>query len=398
MAVYVVGEPGPTTPISDNSIVKISWVTYAPFEVIDGVPVSAEADGRYRVFAPVRELAASGHDVEVIQFAPENSAAGMLALIAGEVVVLGKLVPRNQQVFDERAAAALDLVRRLQARGVKVIADINDNHFENPARADYFRALANAVDAIVASTPQMAQVVRRYSAKPVTLARDPYEGERGEPAFAPSRPRWWQKIIAGPVDGARLKLLWFGYPANLDTLALLMEQLLPLAQHQPMSIHVVSRQGSVGEELCREMQAASGARIRWTFAAWSPAEMRKAFADTDLVVLPSKPADARKAVKSPNRLVNALWAGRLVIAHPLPAYQEFAEFASIVDDMAAGVRWALDHPDEVTARIRRGQAYIDSNYSARAAAREWEHAITTVCSVGDAATYPQDHGLKLGEA
>ena len=369
---------------------KISWVTYAPFDVIDGVPVSAEADGRYRVFAPVRELAATGYDVEVIQFAPENSAAGMLPLIAGEVIVLGKLVPRNQGAFDERAAAALDLVRRLQARGAKVIADINDNHFENPARAAYFRALASAADAIVASTPQMAEIVRRYSAQPVTLARDPYEGERGEPAFAPSRPGWWKKLTAAPAADARLKLLWFGYPTNLDTLPLLMEQLLPLAQREPMSVHVVSRQDSVAEELCGELHAASGKRIRWSFTAWSLAEMRRALAATDLVVLPSKPADARKAVKSPNRLINALWAGRYVIAHPLPAYQEFAEFASIGEDMAAGVRWALEHPGEATERIRRGQEYIDRNYSAAVAAREWEHAISAVHS--------QKHALKLGEA
>ena len=375
---------------------KISWVTYAPFDVIDGAPVSAEADGRYRVFAPVRELAATGHDVEVIQFAPENSAAGMLRLIAGEVIVLGKLVPRNQEAFDERAAAALDLVRRLQARGAKVIADINDNHFENPARAAYFRALASAADAIVASTPQMAEIVRRYSAQPVTLARDPYEGERGEPAFAPSRPSWWKKLswwtklTAASAADVRLKLLWFGYPTNLDTLHLLMEQLLPLAQQEPMSIHVVSRQDSVAEELCGELQAASGPRIRWSFTAWSLAEMRRALAATDLVVLPSKPADARKAVKSPNRLINALWAGRFVIAHPLPAYQEFAEFASIGDDIAAGVRWALEHPGEAMARIWRGQEYIDRNYSAAVAAREWEHAISAVHS--------QKHALKLGEA
>ncbi len=375
---------------------KISWITYARMTAVGDVLHSVEADGRYRVAAPVQELRAVGHDIEVIYFAPDNSTAQMLEWVQGDVAVLGKLVPVSSAAFDERAGVALDLVGRLQARGVKVIADINDNHFENSPRAAYFRELAVAVDAIVTSTPMMAQTVRRYTGKPVMLARDPCEGQRGEPRFAPPRMAWWPRLTGASQDASRLKLLWFGYPTNLDTLLPLKDQLLPLANRRPLRVQVVSRESSDAGALCRELHAESGGRILWPFSAWSLAEMDQAFADADLVVLPSDATDARKAVKSPNRLVNALWAGRFVIAHPLPAYQEFADFAWIGDDIADGVRWAMDHPDAVIARIKRGQDHIRRHYSAFAAAREWEQAIAG--AFGEARTPKLARALPLGAA
>lgn len=362
---------------------KISWITYSAFKVLETGPQSNEADARYRVFAPVRELHALGHDIEVIHFAPELSASQLLSAVEGQAAVLGKLVPPAHEVFPELAATALAVVKGLKARGVRVIADINDNHFENSPRAPYFRELAVTVDAIVASTPRMAEIIRRYTATPVSVARDPYEGQRGDVRFEPARLSWWGRFSGSSGPNVRPKLLWYGYPTNLDTLLVLRDQLLPLAQGQPIAIRVMSRQDSTAQSLCEELHAASGGRIWWTFSPWSLTEMPKALAETDLVMLPSNAEDSRKAVKSPNRLVNGLWAGRFVIAHPLPSYEEFADYVWVGEDLAEGVRWALGHPHAVADRVRRGQDYLDRHYSPFCAAREWEEAIAGVCGNPD---------------
>ncbi len=362
---------------------KISWITYSAFKVLETGPQSNEADARYRVFAPVRELHAMGHDIEVIYFAPQLSAPQLLSAVQGQVVVLGKLVPPAHEAFPELAARALAVVKELQARGVRVIADINDNHFEGSPRAPYFRELALTVDAIVASTPKMAEIVRHHTSKPVSVARDPYEGQRGEVRFEPPRLTWWGRFSGASGPDVRPKLLWYGYPTNLDTLLILRDQLLPLARTQPLAIRVMSREGSAAESLCGELHASSHGRLSWAFAPWSLADMAQALAATDLVVLPSNAEDSKKAVKSPNRLVNALWAGRFVIAHPLPSYEEFADYAWVGADLAEGVAWALEHPQAVADRLRRGQGYLDKHYSPFCAAREWEQAIAGVCGDPD---------------
>lgn len=362
---------------------KISWVTYSPFKVVETVPQSNEADARYRVFAPVRELHAVGHDIEVIYFAPDATAPQMISAVQGRAVVLGKLVPPTHEAFPALAATALDVVKGLQARGVRVIADINDNHFENSPRAPYFRELVVTVDAIVASTPRMAEIIRGRTSRPVTVARDPYEGQRGEARFEPRHLSWPRRILGASDADVRPVLLWYGYPTNLDTLAILRDQLLPLARRQPLIVRVMTRRSNEAESLCNELHASCSGRIWWTFAAWSLADMQKALRETDLIVLPSNAESSTKAVKSPNRLVNGLWAGRFVVAHPLPSYEEFTEYAWVGENIADGVRWALENPRESYQRIVRGQEYVEKRYSPFAAAREWEQAIAAVCGDAD---------------
>jgi hypothetical protein len=112
-------------------------------------------------------------------------------------------------------------------------------------------------------------------------------------------------------------------------------------------------------------------RLRVQFVPWSPLVMDSAIASSDLVLIPSDYRDPLKQAKSPNRLVAGLHGGRFVVAHPLPAYAPYAEFAWIGEDLCEGVQWAITHPREVVERIVRGQAYIDARHSPEAVARFW---------------------------
>ena len=55
------------------------------------------------------------------------------------------------------------------------------------------------------------------------------------------------------------------------------------------------------------------------------------------------------ALKSANRLITALAAGRFCIASPLPAHTEFDDHALLSDDLAAGVNAALAMPPAAVA-------------------------------------------------
>ena len=238
----------------------------------------------------------------------------------------------------------VDLVASLKEAGIAVLADYSDDHFSNPERGEAYRALANAVDRAVASTPGLAEVIAQHSPVPVSVITDPVEGARGEPRAPEATP---------------LRLLWFGHPSNLDTL----QYALPQLQGLPVSVTLITAPRTGAEQL--------GARFR----PWSTQAVFDELRQCDAVFIPSNPYDPRKAVKSPNRFTESVWAGRFVLAHPLPAYQELADFGWVGEDLGEGVRWLGEHRDQALERIERGQAAIAERFSPRAVGAAWKEAI-----------------------
>jgi glycosyltransferase involved in cell wall biosynthesis len=204
----------------------------------------------------------------------------------------------------------------------------------------------------------MAQVIGRRTGVQPTMIDDPYEGPPGEPRFEPSS------------DTARL--LWFGHPVNFDTLADMIPGLGALARRRPLSLHVVSDPAKNGiRDFVQQVNRQYAPGLNARFTQWSPEATWQALADCDLVVVPSLPA-AKKLVKSPNRVVEPLRAGRFVVAYPLPSYVEMSDFLWLGENMAAGVEWALANAAEVRRRIEAGQAHVHRRFDPQAIARVWE--------------------------
>jgi hypothetical protein len=194
------------------------------------------------------------------------------------------------------------------------------------------------------------------------------EGARGAPqAIAPRRVpaplRWLARRAGLSGDSWRVRLLWFGYPQNLPPLLALLPHLQTVAREYPLLLTCVTSQPvpTTGEE----------SALRIQYVPWSPQVMDKAIASSDVVLIPSEYRDPVKQAKSPNRLVAGLHGGRFVVAHPLPAYAPYADFAWIGEDLCEGLRWAITHPREVVERIARGQAFIDARHSPDVVARFW---------------------------
>lgn len=317
---------------------RIAWVSFAPLDKQAGKVTSSLASVRYRMLVPAAAMVDC--DCKVMHLAAGASRRTLMERFRGvDAVVVGKLLGGERE-----AALALELVARLQQAGIAVLADYSDDHFSHPARGDAYRALANAVDRVVASTLGLAEVVTAHSSVPVSVVTDPVEGERGEPR--------------APM-GEALRLLWFGHPTNLDTL----QYALPQLQGLPVSVTLITAPGAGAERM--------GARFR----PWSTQAVFDELRQCDAVFIPSNPYDPRKAVKSPNRFTESVWAGCFVLAHPLPAYQELADFGWVGEDLGEGLRWLAAHADDALQRIVRGQAEIAKRFSPSAVGAAWKAAI-----------------------
>jgi hypothetical protein len=262
----------------------------------------------------------------------------VLAAQPHRVLVMGK---------DHNGSLAQLAVAARQA-GRTVIGAFADWHFEKP----HVRALAEAAHACVVQTAPMADAFARHYAIAPAIIEEPYEGIRLPPktAFSP-----------------RIRLLWFGQAANLDGLEFGLKALCsgPLP---PIQLVVVCNDPAAVSALLSRVRLGDG--IAAEIHAWNPDTQQGALEWADFVFLPNL-STPEKAVKGHNRLTQALHAGRLALASPMPQYLEMADYCLTGDAFRGNLLWALANPDLAWARVHAGQAYIDTRFAPAIIGRKW---------------------------
>ena len=326
-------------------MVHILFVTMAPVEQRPPGLTSPIASARYRVLIPTAQLMRMGHDVKIVVLPPGASGKAPQAIkdMACDVAVMSK------SYYPEH----LDLAQHFRARGVKVVADFCDDHFEHPEIGAHFRSLAGVAHHLVASTPAMAEAIRRHVGRDAAVVVDPVELPRGEPRFQPRFPA--------------LRLAWFGHALNLDGLVARRNELHSLAMRHPLRLTLVT---SPLEEARAATQALAHPNLTVEYAEWSLDATRQAIDAADAVWIPVAPAPG-KQVKSPNRLIEPLWRGRLAIADSLPSYEPFADLVPVGQGLEAAVVAALADPQRVEHNIREAQRRIARRHSSFECGRQW---------------------------
>lgn len=360
---------------------KICWLVRVPVGEHAGLPYSPLAGVRMRVLMPVTELQRAGLDVHTAQL-PDSGvpdAAALRMLEACDAVFFGPILPAPGQSIDDSAAAVFKLVAHLQQRGVHTFADIHDDHFEVPGRIAYFTGLVEKVDAVFVNSAAMADLVAKYTRRPLQVIGDPYEGRRGAVSFDPAAGRSWRDRIL-PWRAPRLQLAWFGHQSNLQPVYDLAQSIVDARIAWPVDLTLVSRDGFGAREFAEIFNHHHGGRCRLKFVEWSLDETRRALDECELAVVPADSGLRKTAVKSPNRIVEILRAGRLPIAFPVPSYRQFAPYGWIGEDVVAGIVWAMQHRDEARIRIKAGQAYVEQNFSPESIGVQWRTALESLVS------------------
>ena len=324
---------------------RITWINPEQIDHRQSPPTTNRVCVRLRCIGPSSELIRRGHDVRAVSMPEWPQWANQPEFYGRDVYIVGKafidLSPTLQNIHDT---------------GGKVVIDICDNVFEPPEDElkPIYEAIIPYADGVVMSSETLrGRIAGRLGRRVATASiSDTVEGNQSKPAFAPS---------------SALRLLWFGYPNNLQTIYDFMPELVSLAQSLPLELTLVT---SWQQESYRVFQSVqTGFRKRPV--KWSVEAMARELERCDMVVIPSDDNPYR-ITKSANRVITSLWAGRYVVAYPLPSYMEFARFAGIGKDMTGGIKWALENPTAVVDRISAGQDFIASNYSAGRIGAAWE--------------------------
>lgn len=214
----------------------------------------------------------------------------------------------------------------------RVVYDVCDDHMLPEKKwADFYRQMIGRADLVTCNSAAMRFRIFQETGKVATVIPDPYETEKQYPT--------WGK-----------GLLWFGHEDNLPDLWRQMPTL------EGYAVQVVSKP------------------IQPLITPWSPESQAAALKGCAVVILPT----GRSPCKSANRAIEALRAGKFVVANPLPAYEELRDFIW-VGDMRKGVDWAHKHQQEALQRVRQGQEYIAKHFAPARIGKLWKEALEGLC-------------------
>lgn len=334
---------------------KILWIV---FDTITRTPegqfTSSTASIRYRVIAPLEYLVKQGVQATALVVASEELKLSKEAIESVDVAIFSKsFFGVNEQ-----------LAAHLKERGVRVIFDVCDPHFEHPNYGAHYVRMATLADKVTVNTEVMAEVAARHTQTPVTIIPDPVMGSKAAARFNP--------------QPELIKLLWFGYPTNLDSLAAAMPDLATLAREgRKVALTLCTQLSAATEDFIRQCREQLPAGFTVQAEAWSQEKQRALVEACDMVVIPSLDI-TQKRTKSSNRLVEPLYAGRMVVAHPMPAYLEFKDYACVGAKLSDGVEWCLQQrPKVIEKRIEAGQDYIARTLSQEAIGKAWLQILST---------------------
>ena len=323
----------------------ITWILSSKLtRDTDGNLTSPMASTRYRVLQPAEHLATLGYRIDIIQAGESAQNTALDQPLAANVVVVSKGM----------CDGSVALAQRAKALGAKLLVDLCDDHFGTQFRGTYL-ALCQLADGIVASTPEMARVITQHTGRTAVVVSDPFEAPWAEPRLEPQ-----------PV----VQLAWFGHPTNFDTLTTLVGEMPAFVARWPVHFTVVSTPNPQVTSFLRQWQASLPGKFNVQLVPWSADATWQALRQADAVVIPSL-AGSAKAVKSPNRLIESLRMGRFVAAYPLPAYQQFAEYAWLGERVLDGVTWALNNRATAIDQERRGQAFVSQAFAPTCIAEQW---------------------------
>ena len=338
----------------------VSWITFgSAVRKADGSITSDLASLRYRVLSPIRELNRAPYRHQLTAISEKTHDDLKEKALRADVVVFSKsFLPSNEA-----------LAERAKALGARVIFDVCDNHYQHPSYGAHYQRMSALADQVVCNTLEMAKAARPYSTgEPIVIA-DPYEGPRGSAAFSP----------AGP-----LRLLWFGHPSNLDSLEAALGDLIDYSSSQPIALTVLTQLTDAIENGCRGVSARHDGRFVMSAKPWSMEAQWRELAACDAVIIPSRDVP-EKRVKSANRMIEGLWAGRPVVAQPLPAYLDFDRWAPTRPTLSEGCRWLVSNRASVPGLISQAQIYIEERHAPAVLADRWAAVFESQYAGGAAA-------------
>jgi hypothetical protein len=328
---------------------------------------SDQASMRLRVGIPARELARDA-SVWLVPVDYVRTDPGLARLGSPSAVVVGKFPVRFFTESRERATALIEWIES-SASTRRIVVDFSDDLgaaatlYSQPVLLEFQKRFLQACHATV-PTHALRERLIAHARHGISVVEDPFESlHAGEPRFEP---------------GDVLRLIWFGVfaPEHRAYLELQFGNIAARLGSRPVELSFVTyaAQSGVAEAMARVLRDRNP-QFALRHVPWSVEATARELARADIAVLPQDAGSEWGRVKSHNRLVESIRAGRFAVASAIPAYLELSSYAWVGNDLASGVEWALQNPAEVSSRIVRGQEYVAHRFAPATIGAQWARVL-----------------------
>lgn len=211
----------------------------------------------------------------------------------------------------------------------KYIYDVCDDHFTTGYREHYLKHCEQA-DLVTCNSKVMRDIIEQHTGRVARVIPDPVEFETQDPHYSKS-------------------FLCFGNKWNINLLK-----------------KVPNLHKALGDYYLQVISEPFADFV----TPYSEESIKAGFDRAGAVIIPV----GKRIAKSANRLIESINAGCFVICNPMPAYDEFKRFA-YVGDIAKGIEWYLNNPEEALSMVSEGQKYIQERYTMNQIGPMWGDAL-----------------------
>lgn len=215
----------------------------------------------------------------------------------------------------------------------KLMFDVCDDHFDRD-NGEFYEKMCELAHVITCNTANMQRRIYDVTGRLAQICSDPISFPRHD-----------------PLHTTAPNILWHGHCSNLFSIVPYIKQL-----KDDLTIITNTKIPTVE---CRSK-------------FWKPGLVEDIIELYDVVIIPKITTPEAKC-KSPNRAVDALHAGRFVIAESEEVYGELIDFI-FLGDIMEGLEFYKNNPEKVLAMIQAGQQYVLDTYNHKRICEQWVSA------------------------
>jgi hypothetical protein len=312
-----------------------------------------KASSRLRIIKPAQFLAAAGVDVS---FNPGTS--------HDDINVISKI-------------RGNDFARLTKG---KVIWDVCEPFFD-PTGMDRDRAIeiSRQVDAITTINIHLKNYIEEHLRElnidiPVFVVEDPYWYPARKPTFL--------------SNSTQLNLVWYGNSGNMRYGRWYEEVFEPLDRRRNEVYDALGHEVDINLTFMTDFSMKHGSlpigynkvkNINITGTNWTRDAQEQLVARSDISIFTMR-TDEFVRYKSNNKLLDSIMCGTPVISSPQLSYKSFGDngYAFIGKNFPDMIIDACRHPIRTLDMVKKGQAYIESNYCGAVIARQWKRVIESL--------------------